>query len=309
MQVVPLRLVAAVAVENLHPVVLAVGDIDPAVRVGDDVVRDVELARIGAALAPRKQQLAVRREFVDAGIRVAVRDIDVEIGRQRGVGAAVERLAAHKRRGPPRNADFEQYLAAERAFAHGVVAVIGAVQRLVRADMQPVRPVEQVFAPGIQQVAVAVEHHHRVLAAIEDIDPVLRVDRDRRDVLEAPALRQFRPVGLHPVCVSAVADDAARLARDRIAISVSLRARPPIGATVCPVSGAANTTVIARSSRDEAISSGRDSGHRRLLRSARNDADGGGDRDADDPDGSRWRERCIAPSMIICGRGTRRCRS
>ena len=120
-------------------------------------------------------------------------------------------------RGPPRNADFEQDLAAQRAFAHGVVAVIGAVQGLVRADMQPVRPVEQVFAPRIQQIAVAVEHHHRVLAAIEDIDPVLRVDRDRRDILEGPALRQFRPVGLHPVCVSAIADDAARIARGRLA--------------------------------------------------------------------------------------------
>ena len=51
-QVVPLRLVLAVAVEHLHAMVLAVGDVDPAVRVGDDVVHDVELARIGAGLAP-----------------------------------------------------------------------------------------------------------------------------------------------------------------------------------------------------------------------------------------------------------------
>ena len=35
-----------------------------------------------------------------------------EIGRQRGVRAAVERFAAHKGGGPPRNADFEQHLAA-----------------------------------------------------------------------------------------------------------------------------------------------------------------------------------------------------
>jgi hypothetical protein len=33
-QIVPLRLVFAVAVEHLHAVVLAVGDIDPAVGVG-----------------------------------------------------------------------------------------------------------------------------------------------------------------------------------------------------------------------------------------------------------------------------------
>src|SRR6185503_8364155 len=54
----PLCLVLAVAVEYLHPMVLAVGDVDPALRVGDDVVDDVELARIGARLAPGQQALA-----------------------------------------------------------------------------------------------------------------------------------------------------------------------------------------------------------------------------------------------------------
>src|ERR1700759_182484 len=40
-QIVPLRLVLAVAVEHLHAMVLAVGDIDPAVAVGRDVVDDI----------------------------------------------------------------------------------------------------------------------------------------------------------------------------------------------------------------------------------------------------------------------------
>src|SRR3954468_19286287 len=52
MQIVPLRLVLAVAVENLDAVVLAVGDIDPAVGVAADIVDDIELAGIGARLAP-----------------------------------------------------------------------------------------------------------------------------------------------------------------------------------------------------------------------------------------------------------------
>src|SRR6266700_2612282 len=55
----PLRLVFAVAVEHLDPVVLAVGDVDPAVGVAADVVRDVELAGIGAGLAPRTQPFPV----------------------------------------------------------------------------------------------------------------------------------------------------------------------------------------------------------------------------------------------------------
>src|SRR5262245_10733225 len=58
-QVVPLRLVLAVAVEHLHPMVLAIGHIDPAVSIAGDVVRDVELARIGAGTVPRQSELGV----------------------------------------------------------------------------------------------------------------------------------------------------------------------------------------------------------------------------------------------------------
>src|SRR5712691_2134828 len=43
-QVVPLRLVLAVAVEDLDPMVLAVGDINPAIGVGADVMHEIELA-------------------------------------------------------------------------------------------------------------------------------------------------------------------------------------------------------------------------------------------------------------------------
>src|SRR4029077_2364036 len=83
--VVPLRLVLALAVEDLHAVVLAVGDIDPAIFVGGDVVGDVELAGIRAGRAPAHQVLAVGRILVDDAVAVAVGDIDLALGRQRVV--------------------------------------------------------------------------------------------------------------------------------------------------------------------------------------------------------------------------------
>src|SRR5437899_7206898 len=55
----PLRLELAVAVEHLNAMVLAVGDVDPAVGIAADVVRDVELARVGPRLTPRAEQAAV----------------------------------------------------------------------------------------------------------------------------------------------------------------------------------------------------------------------------------------------------------
>jgi len=79
MQVVPLRLLLAVAVEHLHAMIFAVGDIDPAVGVAGYVVRDVEFARICAGPAPRQDQFAVRRVFVHARIAVTVGYIDVAL--------------------------------------------------------------------------------------------------------------------------------------------------------------------------------------------------------------------------------------
>src|ERR1044071_6416289 len=139
------------------------------------------------------------------------------------MGTAIERLAAHEWRRPARDADLEQHLPVECAFADGMVAVIGAIERVVRPDMQTVGAVEQRLAPGIEQVSIAVEDHHRVLAAIEHIDPVLPIDGDRSDVSEAPTRRQFCPVADDPVGVLAGADDAVRCAH-----AIALPSRSPL---------------------------------------------------------------------------------
>jgi len=52
-QIIPLGLILAVAVEDLNPMVLTVGDIDPAIGVGADVVNDIEFTGVGARAAPR----------------------------------------------------------------------------------------------------------------------------------------------------------------------------------------------------------------------------------------------------------------
>src|SRR6266481_4594353 len=60
-----------------------------AVAVAADVVRNVELAGIGAGLAPRAEQRAVRGELVDTGVAIAVGDVEIALRRERGVRAAV----------------------------------------------------------------------------------------------------------------------------------------------------------------------------------------------------------------------------
>src|SRR3954452_8505314 len=68
MQVLPLHFELTVAVKHLDAVVFAVSDIDPAIGIATDVVDDVELALAGPWCAPRNEQLAAGRVFVNAGI-------------------------------------------------------------------------------------------------------------------------------------------------------------------------------------------------------------------------------------------------
>jgi len=107
--------------------------------------------------------------------------------------AAVERLTAYIALGLARHAERHQHLAVEGAFSHRGVAVIGQIDRVVRAHMDTVRAVEHPFAPGAQQIAIGIKHGNRVLAAIEGIDPILPVDADRRAVTQRDFFRQFRP--------------------------------------------------------------------------------------------------------------------
>jgi hypothetical protein len=143
-------------------------------------VGDVELALAGAGLAPRHQQFAVGRVFVNAGVAVAVRDVNFIPRRQCGVGAAVERLSAHKRRGLAWNAELEQNLAVQGDLAHEVAPVVGQEHRVVRRYVDAVRSRILTLTPRPQEIAFPVEHDHRVLAAIEDIDIVFGVDTDPR---------------------------------------------------------------------------------------------------------------------------------
>src|SRR6185437_1539070 len=91
--------------------------------------------------------------------------------------------------------------------ADGVVAIVGAPDRVIRTDMHAVRAVEQALAPGTEEVARPIEHRHRVFAAGEDVDVVLAVDADGGDLPVMPSGGQRAPVLGHFVAVFAFTDD------------------------------------------------------------------------------------------------------
>ena len=76
-----------------------------------------------------------------------------------------------------------------------MVAIVGQPDRVVRRHVDAVRAHENAFAPGPQEIAFAIKHVHRVLAAVKGVDVVVLVDPDRCDIgIEGPTFGQFGPV-------------------------------------------------------------------------------------------------------------------
>jgi hypothetical protein len=123
------------------------------------------------------------------------------------VGAATERLAGHERCRLSGHAQLQQNFAVERDLADEMPAIVGQEHRIVGRHMNAVRSRVLALAPGAQEISLAVEDHHRMLAAIEDIDIIFTIDTDPADFLERPALGKFRPIGNDPVSVVSVSND------------------------------------------------------------------------------------------------------
>src|SRR5215475_6334439 len=60
--------------------------------------------------------------------------------------------------------------------------------------MDAVRPRIPALAPGAQKIALTVEHHDRVLAAVEDVYIVFGINPHGPDLLERPSVRRLRPI-------------------------------------------------------------------------------------------------------------------
>jgi hypothetical protein len=120
----------------------------------------------------------------------------------------MEGLAAHVGLRLAGDAEGQQHLAVEGAVPDRVVAVVGQPQGLVGRHVDAVGAMEHALAPGAQEVAVAIQHDHRVLAPIERVDAILLVDAHRGDVgVEFLPRRQLCPAVDDLVSIGARAQD------------------------------------------------------------------------------------------------------
>jgi hypothetical protein len=69
----------------LNPAVSPIRDVDVPIRVGSDIMRSVELARVDTPIAPRLDPVAILVGFSDAGIDIPVTDEDIPLRTKRYV--------------------------------------------------------------------------------------------------------------------------------------------------------------------------------------------------------------------------------
>ncbi len=206
LHVVPLGQVLAVGIEDLDAVVFTIAHEHTAICMDPGAVRDTELARSRARLAPGFTQLAVRIEAVDARVAVPVADDQIAVRRNRQVRWTIERptrlgdarrraaiVVARIRRmlGRP---EIEHLLAVQRVLADGVIGIVDQVQRVVFAHVHAMRAVRELsFAPRAQEMPVAIVNHHRMVAATEKVDVAFGIAAHARDVCVLVACWKLLP--------------------------------------------------------------------------------------------------------------------
>jgi len=110
-------------------------------------------------------------------------------------------------------------------------AVVSEEHRIVRCYVDAVRTRVLALTPRTQEVSFAVEHHHRVVAAIEDIDIIVAVDPDPADLLERPAIGRLRPVGIDLVSIVAASHDHRHTpSHDRFSLPASMKRKLGVSA-------------------------------------------------------------------------------
>ena len=216
--VVPLIYELTVAGEDLEAIVFAVGDVEAFAAVDEHAVRQVELAGAGAGLAPGLDELASGGEAVDAAVAIAVTDVDFAVGCNGDVGGVVERAGGLLEGavvgvghagvgGLVTGAEGHQQFTLEAELLHGVADIVGEEHVVVGVDVDAVRTGELAIAPGADEVAVGIEDDQGFIAAIENVDAVLRIGGDAGDVDVVVSAGHLAEAGDGAVLEIAFADD------------------------------------------------------------------------------------------------------
>src|SRR6185437_11461112 len=153
-----------------------------------DAVRTIHLTRRASLPAEGPNELSLVIILIDEAGPVAVADIDIAIRRDRQIRGTVLRLLAVRRGFVGGRvigvADAPDLFAIQRRLHYHAAAGVAEIEELRRAFllyMQPVRAALEFPAPALDELAFAIEDHHRIRALagcedrVVDINPALRI--------------------------------------------------------------------------------------------------------------------------------------
>ena len=156
---------------DLNAVVLAVADEHAVLAVYDHRMRGHELAGAMPDLAEARDPSPLRREPVDAGVAIAVGDIDLAVRSHGGARRMVERLGPAR---PVAYAELEDRLPAHVEDDDLMRVAVDDPDAVLRVDGKPMRIEDRALAIGPNKGAVRREDQHWRVAPPQHMDMGLR---------------------------------------------------------------------------------------------------------------------------------------
>ncbi len=190
----------AVGVEHLDAGVVAVGDVEQALRVEDERMRQIEFAWPLALAAPGLDEGAVAIELQHArvGLAVALQHEDIAGRPDHRFVRLVEQPQMSERMpiaGAALDAEHHFKPPHRVELVNQVRSDVGGPDVVLRIDPQAVGAIEQPVAEAADEVAVGIEFHQRHRPAMDHEDVAFGIESDTRGADKVRARRQLERLG------------------------------------------------------------------------------------------------------------------
>ena len=143
----------------MNAAVLAVGDVDDAVAIDLNRMRQTELSGAGAGFAPFANAFALAGVLEDARVAIAVGDKDAAVRREGNVGGAAETVAW---RGLSADFDLQQLLPLRRELVDHRAGRVRRPDVALRIDADGMRRGVHAFAPRSHHFAIAIDNDYGI---------------------------------------------------------------------------------------------------------------------------------------------------
>lgn len=173
---VPLLDEFAVGVKDLDTLILAIPDVDAALIVDGDAVRQIKFAGAGSELSPRLEIIAIAIKLYDARIAVTIGHVNVAVPGEGHVGGLVEQPVCFC--AGVDSAENQQDVAGGIEFEDEMVAIVCGPEVIIWVDTQAVGVGEQSVTQTLNEVALRIEFGEHWLGALEQVDVSLGIYGD-----------------------------------------------------------------------------------------------------------------------------------